>query len=116
MSSDDGQVLGIEKRKALIGLGLALAFRLSAALDLCSEEDLRRVETHLGAVGLATEVATLNRRFSAARLVVHMRRDKKARDGRMRFVLAHGIGQAFTTDDVPEAAVLDLLRAEGCEA
>ena len=99
-----------------VGLGLALAFRLSAALGLCPEEDLRRVETHLGAVGLATEVAILNQRFSAARLVAHMRRDKKARDGQMRFVLAHGIGQAFTTDDVPEAAVLDLLRAEGCEA
>jgi shikimate kinase/3-dehydroquinate synthase len=99
-----------------VGLGCALAFRLSAALGLCAEEDWRRVETHLGAVGLATEVAMLNRRFSAARLMAHMRRDKKARDGRMRFVLARGIGQAFTTDEVPEAAVLDLLRAEGCEA
>jgi len=99
-----------------VGLGLALAFRLSARLDLCAEADVRRVDTHLGAVGLATEVAMLNRRFSAARLMAHMRRDKKARDGRMRFVLVRGIGQAFTTDEVPEAAVLDLLRAEGCEA
>jgi shikimate kinase / 3-dehydroquinate synthase len=99
-----------------VGLGLALAFRLSARLGLCAEGDSRRVETHLGSVGLATDVAMLNRRFSAARLVAHMRRDKKARDGRMRFVLARGIGQAFTTDEVPDAAVLDLLRAEGCEA
>ena len=103
-----------------VGLGLALAFRLSERLGLCPGDDRRRVEAHLEAVGLATEVATLpcasRRRFSAARLVAHMRRDKKGRDGRMRFVLVRGIGEAFTTDDVPEAEVLDLLQAEGCEA
>lgn len=98
-----------------VGLGIALAFRLSARLGLCAEEDARRVERHLGEVGLATEVAMLNRRFSAERLIAHMRRDKKVREGRMRFVLARGIGQAFTTDRVPEDAVVELLRAEGCE-
>ena len=44
-----------------------------------------------------------------------MRRDKKMRDGALHFVLARGIGEAFTTSDVPEAAVMDLLRDEGCE-
>ena len=43
-----------------------------------------------------------------------MRRDKKMRDGRLNFVLARGIGQAFTSRDVPPEAVLDLLREEGC--
>ena len=58
----------------------------------------------------------LNRRLSAATLIAHMRRDKKARDGKMRFVLARGIGQAFTAPDVAEDAVASLLRDEGCEA
>jgi shikimate kinase/3-dehydroquinate synthase len=58
----------------------------------------------------------LNRRLSAARLVGHMRRDKKMRDGRLTFVLAAGIGRALTRDDVPPDAVLARLRAEGCEA
>jgi shikimate kinase/3-dehydroquinate synthase len=44
-----------------------------------------------------------------------MRRDKKMRDGRLTFVLAHGIGQAFTHTEVPPEAVIDLLRAEGCD-
>ena len=57
----------------------------------------------------------LNRRLSAARLIGHMRRDKKMRDGRLTFVLAHGIGQAFTHTEVPPEAVIDLLRAEGCD-
>jgi len=45
-----------------------------------------------------------------------MRRDKKVRDGRMTFVLVRGIGAAFTSRDVPEEAVRDLLREEGCQA
>ncbi len=58
----------------------------------------------------------LNRRLSAERLVGHMRRDKKMRDGRLTFVLVRGIGQAFTRGDVPVEAVTALLRDAGCEA
>ncbi len=99
-----------------VAIGLGLAFRLSAQLGLCGPDDAARVAAHLAAVGLPSEIGMLNRRFSAARLVGHMRRDKKMRDGALHFVLARGIGQAFTSSDVPAGAVLDLLRAEGCEA
>ena len=92
-----------------------MAFRLSARLGLCEAEDAARVGAHLEAVGLASEVGMLNRRFSAARLIGHMRRDKKTRDGALRFVLVRGIGAAFTSGDVPEGVVMELLRAEGCE-
>ena len=34
-----------------------------------------------------------------------MRRDKKMRDGTLAFVLVRGIGQAFTSRDVPDDAV-----------
>jgi 3-dehydroquinate synthase len=40
-----------------------------------------------------------------------MRGDKKVRDGRLTFVLARGIGQAFLTSEVPVCAVRDLLAA-----
>jgi len=43
-----------------------------------------------------------------------MRKDKKARDGAMRFVLLKGPGGCFTAGDVPEDAVAKLLRDEGC--
>ena len=58
----------------------------------------------------------LNRRFSAAALVDHMRRDKKMQDGALKFVLVRGIGRAFTAAEVPPAAVTDLLRDAGCDA
>ncbi len=99
-----------------VAIGLGLAFRLSARLGLCAPGDAERVEAHLAAVGLPNEIGMLNRRFSASRLMAHMRRDKKMHDGALRFVLVRGIGQAFTSSDVPAGAVVELLRAAGCEA
>ncbi len=99
-----------------VAIGLGLAFRLSARLGHCSAADAERVISHVSAVGLPAELAMLNRRFSASTLIGHMRRDKKVQDGALKFVLARGIGQAFTATDVPEAAVVDLLRDAGCAA
>ena len=99
-----------------VAVGLGLAFRLSARLGYCAMETAERVTGHLEAVGLPSEPGMLNRRFSAARLIAAMRRDKKMRDGRLHFVLARGIGEAFTSGDVPEAAVVELLREAGLEA
>jgi shikimate kinase/3-dehydroquinate synthase len=97
-----------------VATGIGLAFKLSANLGLCPPADAARVVAHFAGIGLPAELAMLNRRLSAARLVGHMRKDKKVRDGRLNFVLTHGIGHAFTSSDVPAEAVLDLLRAEGC--
>jgi shikimate kinase / 3-dehydroquinate synthase len=97
-----------------VAIGLGLAFKLSARLGLCPAADVERVIAHVSAVGLPADLSTLNRRFSAATLLSHMRRDKKMRDGALHFVLVRGIGQAFTSADVPPDAVLELLRDEGC--
>jgi shikimate kinase/3-dehydroquinate synthase len=97
-----------------VALGLCLAFALSARLGLCGDADAARVRAHIGACGLPSRIADLGRALSAATLVGHMRRDKKARDGGLVFILARGIGQAFVATDVAEQAVTDLLRDEGC--
>jgi shikimate kinase/3-dehydroquinate synthase len=99
-----------------VAIGLGLAFKLSARLGHCSAADAERVIAHVSAVGLPSDLSMLNRRFSAATLVGHMRRDKKMRDGALHFVLTRGVGQAFTSADVPPDAVVDLLRDEGCGA
>jgi shikimate kinase/3-dehydroquinate synthase len=99
-----------------VAVGLGLAFKLSARLGHCAPADAERVIAHVSAVGLPADLSMLNRRFSAATLIGHMRRDKKVRDGALNFVLTRGIGQAFTSSDVPPDAVLDLLRDEGCGA
>jgi shikimate kinase / 3-dehydroquinate synthase len=99
-----------------VAIGLGLAFKLSARLGFCSSADSERVIAHVASVGLPAELSMLNRRFSAATLVGHMRRDKKMRDGALHFVLTRGIGQAFTSADVPPDAVIELLREAGCSA
>ena len=99
-----------------VAVGIGLAFRLSARLGHCAAEDAARVVSHIAAIGMPAELRTLNRRFSAEALIGHMRRDKKVRDGALKFVLARGIGQAFTSGDVPVEAVTELLRDESCTA
>jgi 3-dehydroquinate synthase len=96
-----------------VGTGMAMAFDLSARLGLCPAADAERVRRHLGAVGLPMRLRAIggdNRRnWSAARLVEHMRGDKKAEGGRLTFVLARGIGKAFVSREVDEAALRGLL-------
>jgi shikimate kinase/3-dehydroquinate synthase len=99
-----------------VAVGIGLAFRLSARLGLCAPEEAERVVGHFTDLGLPAELSMLNRRFSAARLIGHMRRDKKMRDGRLNFVLVRGVGRAFTSNEVAEAQVVDLLAGEGCGA
>jgi shikimate kinase/3-dehydroquinate synthase len=99
-----------------VAVGLGLAFKLSARLGHCSQADVDRVVSHIAGVGMAADLSMLNRRFSAATLIGHMRRDKKVRDGALNFVLTRGIGHAFTSSDVPVEAVTELLRDEGCAA
>ena len=105
---------GVVLHGEAVAVGIGLAFRLSASLGLCNAADAERVVGHFTALGLPGELSHLNRRLSADRLVGHMRRDKKMRDGQLAFVLARGIGQAFTKRDVPPEAVLSLLREQGC--
>ncbi len=97
-----------------VAIGLGLAFRLSEKLGHCTKDDVTRVLSHIAQIGMAADLRSLNRRFSASTLIGHMRRDKKMRDGALHFVLARGIGEAFTSPDVPPDAVEELLREEGC--
>ncbi len=97
-----------------VAVGLGLAAALSARLGHCSQELPGRVMSHLAACGLPARVADLPRAFSTAALMERMRRDKKARDGRLRFVLLRAPGDVFTASDVPAEAVEALLRDEGC--
>jgi len=98
-----------------VSIGLTLAFRLSVKLDFCARSDAERVSAHLEATGMPSEIGALGRRFSVARLIRHMQRDKKMRDGKLAFVLVRGIGQAFTSRAVPPEAVAAVLRDQGCQ-
>jgi len=93
-----------------VAIGMVLAFELSAALGLCPKEDVARVRAHLQQAGLPVSPRLGQRRIEPARLIAHMRHDKKARDGKLTFVLSRGIGRAFLAESVAEADLLALLQ------
>jgi 3-dehydroquinate synthase len=93
-----------------VAIGCALAFELSARLGLCSQEDPSRVRAHLKAMGMACDLADIPGDLpDADALLGLMAQDKKVQDGRLRFILARGIGESFVSDRVPPETVRALL-------
>ena len=99
-----------------VAIGMALAFRFSAATGRCAAGDAERVVRHLEDAGLPTHPRFAGIGRPAAPLIEHMRQDKKMTAGTLPFILARGIGHAFVAHDVPLAEVetfLDQILAEG---
>ena len=95
-----------------VAIGMVLAFKLSAKLGLASAGDADRIGRHLRASGLPASIADIaGPRPPADMLLEHMMHDKKAKAGKLVFVLARGIGKAFTTGDVPLEIVREVLAA-----
>ncbi len=94
-----------------VAIGCALAFELSARLGLCSQESPSRVRAHLRAMGMKTDLSDIPGDLPDARgLLDLMAQDKKVVDGKLRFILARDIGDAFVTSDVPGGMVEALLK------
>lgn len=94
-----------------VAIGCALAFELSSRMGLCSQEDPSRVRAHLDAMGMKKDLADIPGDLpDADGLISLMAQDKKVLDGRLRFILARGIGQAFVTSDVDAGVLRTLLR------
>jgi 3-dehydroquinate synthase len=97
-----------------VGAGMAMAFRFSSALGLCPAQDAGRAERAIAAAGLPARLSDVRSEpFPADRLVRHMAQDKKAEAGRLTFILARGLGQAFVAKDVDAKTVRDFLLSEG---
>jgi 3-dehydroquinate synthase len=88
-----------------VAAGCALAFGFSAARGLCAAEDAERVAAHFRSVGLPDGLAAAGITAPAARLVDHMRHDKKMDAGTLPFLLAHGIGKTYLDRSVDLAEV-----------
>ncbi len=93
-----------------VAIGCALAFELSARLGLCPQEEPSRLRAHLAAMGMKRDLRDIQGDLPDAEgLMALMAQDKKVLDGRIRFILARGIGAAFVTDAVPPGEVQALL-------
>jgi 3-dehydroquinate synthase len=93
-----------------VAIGCALAFETSAALGLCPQEAPSRVAAHFAAMGLRRSLADVPGPLpDADGLIALMEQDKKARAGRIAFVLARDVGAAFVARDADLGVVRRVL-------
>jgi 3-dehydroquinate synthetase len=84
---------------------MMLAFELSEEMGLCPPGEASRAAAHLQAVGLPVRIADIAAATggelpTAQELIALMAQDKKAKAGRLAFILARRIGETFVTDAV----------------
>jgi 3-dehydroquinate synthase len=90
-----------------------LAFRFSEMLSHCAKGTGERVAKHLKSVGLPVHASEIKGALPPpADLVAIMRQDKKAQGGKLTFILARGLGEAFIARAVPEDRVLAFLEED----
>jgi 3-dehydroquinate synthase len=94
-----------------VAIGMVMAHRFSARMNLASPDDAKRVERHLKLVGLPTEISDIPGELPPSEVLMSaIAQDKKVKSGKLTFILTRGIGQSFVADDVPASEVLAFLE------
>jgi 3-dehydroquinate synthase len=88
-----------------VALGIVLAFDFAVRLGIADGQDAHRVRRHYAAAGLPIELAAIGLSDAADRLVSHMSKDKKVKDGRITLILPRRIGDAFIMRDASAEAL-----------
>jgi 3-dehydroquinate synthase len=88
---------------------MMVAARLATRLGLVPPEVGERLERVLAQLGLPHCRAELPAAVDVEALLGVLGRDKKVREGRVRWVLPRAIGKVTVTDEVPEGLVRECL-------
>lgn len=89
-----------------VSIGMVLAHRFSARMNLASPDLADRVEAHLRAVGLPTRMSEIPGELPPTEVLMDaIAQDKKVKSGKLTFILTRGLGQSFVADDVPASEV-----------
>ena len=89
-----------------VSIGMVLAHRFSARMNLVSPDLADRVEAHLKAVGLPTRMDQIPGELPPTDVLMDaIAQDKKVKSGKLTFILTRGLGQSFVADDVPASEV-----------
>ena len=92
-----------------VAIGMVYASRLAHKTGLCDASVSERVESLVKAYGLPASLAVLSRKPSALELMDAMQVDKKAEDGKVKFVLPKRIGEVVITKEWDEASLKGVL-------
>jgi 3-dehydroquinate synthase len=82
-----------------VALGMVLAFDFAVRLGIASGQDAMRMRRHIARMGLPNELGAIGLAGKADRLLAHMGKDKKVRDGRITLILPRRIGEAYVMRD-----------------
>lgn len=98
-----------------VAVGLIAACQLSQRVGVCAPDLTERVQKHVRAAGLPTNLQELcaATRWQGASLYNYMLHDKKTINGKIHFVLLKGIGKPFSSADVEPATVYETLSFLG---
>ncbi len=89
-----------------VSIGMVLAHRFSARMNLASPDLADRVEAHLKAVGLPTRMGQIPGELPPTEVLMDaIAQDKKVKSGKLTFILTRGLGESFVADDVPASEV-----------
>jgi 3-dehydroquinate synthase len=96
-----------------VAIGMVQAFRFSEGLRHCKPGTADRIAKHLKSAGLPVHVSEIEGSLPpVADLVNIMRQDKKAQNGKLTFILARAIGDAFIAKDIIDSDVTDFLQED----
>jgi len=90
-----------------ISMGMCFVGKLSVKRAGLSETESKRLCGLLEASGLPTRPTE---KFDMNRLLEAMRLDKKAREGKLRFVLLKRLGEAVVSDAVTDANIEEVFN------
>ncbi len=95
-----------------VAMGMVLAARYSALRGDLPLADAQLVAQAVSASGMPTNITELGLKCDGARLVDHMRHDKKMEGGTLPFLLLKSIGAAYLARDVDLSDVAAFLNGE----
>jgi 3-dehydroquinate synthase len=96
-----------------VAIGMIQAFRFSERLKHCKPGTADRVARHLKSVGLPTHMNDIEGSLPPIdNLIATMRQDKKAQSGKLTFILARSIGDAFIAKNIPDDEVAAFLKED----
>ena len=89
-----------------VALGCVLAFEFSERQGLVGGNSVARVSAHFADTGLTPKIGGVQGGTpDVDRLMELIAQDKKVKRGKLTFILARGVGQAFVSNDVDPAAI-----------
>ncbi|WP_455466047.1 3-dehydroquinate synthase [Bartonella sp. B39] len=99
-----------------VAIGMILAHQFSAQLNLISTTLTQRIEAHLKAIGLPTQLKDIPGKLPDAEMLMTLiAQDKKVSQNNLTFILTRGLGQSFIAKNVSPDAILTFLEQKLAE-